>query len=978
MDETQDTEMFDSHTQAVTVDVMPEEQIKDKDEASLEDASKDEQQDVIDNSMEEGELRNVEEEENNNQAMRRCKYTEGQWSPLNPNGKKHYDREFLIQFQFHSTATTKPAGFPDIPGIVLEKPIFAAGSRGADYIDFNPKYFWPGKSGDKKDEASLEDSFKGEHQDVIDNNMEEGELRNVKEEGNNNRAMHRCKYTEGQWSPLNPNGKKHYDREFLIQFQFHSTATTKPAGFPDIPGIVLEKPIFAGADYIDFNPKYFWPGKSGGIKYTTSTDNCQYLTTTFKEAKSIHVDFHGEDHESALIFDNALGHPVVDAKVTFELDNQKGEPVFDSTSSCHRKCEPCSFDDEIREASGFCVKCLEYICSDCCRDHRRNKMTRDHLVLKGDDMPEDSTQYAKMNELMKCPVHADNDISFKCKDHGEFICLSCFAEKHRTCEHVLDIAENDYAEESSHVLLTQCDALKAKCRFLAEHREVAGNVLIKEREALESKVHAIAEELRSHIALLEARFKNKLGKLFRQGMFAISKETDLIGEHQANIDELRSLVSTVGSHGCKREVIIINKHIQDRLRKIDAKLCQSTGKKLRHLKLTQAIDKTSFTSLATLKLVNEHVIVHESLIQTQSSSDEITDACKHPEEETEENEVKPIKMKTTKYKIGVGKPDLSKQQTTYIPNVNTSKSTSDVLKTLTPMQNTSPNPNWFITNTLEKRSYNIKHSTNIASCYIIDCTVLPDGQIAILDYGNMSLKLCSPDFDITMMLQFNDRPVSICSEAMFTDDTIKIFISFANSKQIICYKVTPIAIAKAGNFSLSMYPICIRMVNCSLLILASNRKRLDNNFAKSDVVELSLRCQNGKIIKETKFNISDGSTFMQSKVISVSGSTLVSIAGREVAGYHFDPSLDRWIGMKLWFLATDQLLTYVEVDADGNAYICGKDKDVVQQVLISQNRLSVNRNFVTGVHLAACLSIDSERHRVIIGTKHDEIVVCTY
>lgn len=44
-----------------------------------------------------------------------------------------------------------------------------------------------------------------------------------------------------QWSPLNPEGKKHYDREFLLQFQNEYSAVQKPAGLPDIPDIILDK-----------------------------------------------------------------------------------------------------------------------------------------------------------------------------------------------------------------------------------------------------------------------------------------------------------------------------------------------------------------------------------------------------------------------------------------------------------------------------------------------------------------------------------------------------------------------------------------------------------------------------------------------------------------------------------------------------------------------------------------------------------------
>lgn len=55
-------------------------------------------------------------------------------------------------------------------------------------------------------------------------------------------SLNFCLYTwTDQWSPLNPEGKKHYDREFLLQFQYESAATSKPAGLPDIPDIVLDK-----------------------------------------------------------------------------------------------------------------------------------------------------------------------------------------------------------------------------------------------------------------------------------------------------------------------------------------------------------------------------------------------------------------------------------------------------------------------------------------------------------------------------------------------------------------------------------------------------------------------------------------------------------------------------------------------------------------------------------------------------------------
>uniref|UniRef100_A0A4W3H6T3 Eukaryotic translation initiation factor 4 gamma, 3b n=1 Tax=Callorhinchus milii TaxID=7868 RepID=A0A4W3H6T3_CALMI len=44
-----------------------------------------------------------------------------------------------------------------------------------------------------------------------------------------------------QWKPLNPEGKKRYDREFLLGFQFIPASIQKPEGLPAITDVVLDK-----------------------------------------------------------------------------------------------------------------------------------------------------------------------------------------------------------------------------------------------------------------------------------------------------------------------------------------------------------------------------------------------------------------------------------------------------------------------------------------------------------------------------------------------------------------------------------------------------------------------------------------------------------------------------------------------------------------------------------------------------------------
>lgn len=44
-----------------------------------------------------------------------------------------------------------------------------------------------------------------------------------------------------QWKPIDPEQKKHYDREFLLGFQFSSASMSKPEGLPAISDVVLDK-----------------------------------------------------------------------------------------------------------------------------------------------------------------------------------------------------------------------------------------------------------------------------------------------------------------------------------------------------------------------------------------------------------------------------------------------------------------------------------------------------------------------------------------------------------------------------------------------------------------------------------------------------------------------------------------------------------------------------------------------------------------
>ncbi|KFV52429.1 Eukaryotic translation initiation factor 4 gamma 3, partial [Tyto alba] len=58
-------------------------------------------------------------------------------------------------------------------------------------------------------------------------------------EGSSERPVYQ--YKPEQWKPLDPEGKKQYDREFLLDFQFMPACIQKPEGLPPISDVVLDK-----------------------------------------------------------------------------------------------------------------------------------------------------------------------------------------------------------------------------------------------------------------------------------------------------------------------------------------------------------------------------------------------------------------------------------------------------------------------------------------------------------------------------------------------------------------------------------------------------------------------------------------------------------------------------------------------------------------------------------------------------------------
>ncbi|XP_053390611.1 uncharacterized protein LOC128553474 [Mercenaria mercenaria] len=88
-------------------------------------------------------------------------------------------------------------------------------------------------------------------------------------------------------------------------------------------------------------------------------------------------------------------------------------------------CENCEKElGTVVTADGFCVECMEYLCSTCLRYHK--KYVPDHTLQDSANMPQDFC-------FEKCQIHKVELTKFYCKSCDQIACPKCKTEHHKEC-----------------------------------------------------------------------------------------------------------------------------------------------------------------------------------------------------------------------------------------------------------------------------------------------------------------------------------------------------------------------------------------------------------------------------------------------------------------------------------------------------------------------------------------------------------------
>ncbi|XP_052806466.1 uncharacterized protein LOC128235703 [Mya arenaria] len=596
--------------------------------------------------------------------------------------------------------------------------------------------------------------------------------------------------------------------------------------------------------------------------------------------------------------------------------NGKKEPTF---------CEPCKYDDSFEAATGYCVTCAEYLCHSCCRDQKRNKVTREHSLLKNDEIPADITPFKTIRQLSTCEYHPDIDIAYECEDHEALVCVFCLTESHRKCGNVHDLGVDDSAVSDVDVM----GALQERIQALQLQKEEQRKTIEIEQQEVKTNIQSLVTKWKDHITGLGNDLETKLNEVSLSKTKQLIKDIGGCQKVETEITINKTLIETLMKYGTKRHISVVLRRTSRARFDLKEKLKTLECQHQQNIALVNVKQLEALLTMAELSL-NEQDKDNNDILE--NTSDEV--------HVTLDSENKPT-----------DKIDRSIQ--TILPVlINEPKQRSSKLFA-------------------ERKSgqkitlFKVKTETDVSMCGIFAINLAEYG-VLVADYGNRKLKLFSRKFDFICENSLPGPPVDICCDGEYA------YVCYSNLKKVTKYRINTTSIWRCNEISTSYQPLSLTVFDSRLMILFANTENFDSTADDDVHIEIrtgsAIDCAIFKSDYEGLEDVKDAK-----RVFHFDASSIVLSENTRVSCYDVDTQAKKLTCRKWFYKSYHQNVLEkakgVAKDSEGNIYICGEDSNNVHQV--SSTNYRCNRVIVQNINSPVCVAVDDQKDRLIIGCRDD-------
>ncbi|XP_045205072.2 uncharacterized protein LOC123557585 [Mercenaria mercenaria] len=200
-----------------------------------------------------------------------------------------------------------------------------------------------------------------------------------------------------------------------------------------------------------------------------------------------------------------------------------GQP---STKDGELFCQPCSSDGDYVVAMGYCKNCNEYFCSACLRVHRKQSMSRNHVILEGKSMPKSLVPEVDVEPCSElCATHTNEIVKFYCSSHDKIGCGDCMVLEHKACkvERIQDIScsyfngpEHTMQVKTVGQFLQSLEDLGTCIQFAGEDMNATYSRAIADIKTFRKEVNIYLDKAEAEIMAEVNNWKKKTGKTFSE------------------------------------------------------------------------------------------------------------------------------------------------------------------------------------------------------------------------------------------------------------------------------------------------------------------------------------------------------------------------------------------------------------------------------------------------------------------------------
>ncbi|XP_060606183.1 E3 ubiquitin-protein ligase TRIM56-like [Ruditapes philippinarum] len=631
------------------------------------------------------------------------------------------------------------------------------------------------------------------------------------------------------------------------------------------------------------------------------------------------------------------------------------------------KCEPCLFENIEKEASTFCMDCSEHLCASCAREHRKNKLSRDHKLFEGEDISDKFTTIAIMKKMMHCPDHPDTVVMYKCEDHEKYICVTCLAECHRKCNTVNEIAKaktpvNENMNARVEKTLSQLqDTATASKRESEENISTYKDQLAKVQLQQQSLLSSIYEKLSQAKANLESETLNLVTKEVNDHERNLTKCKETCVEGQ----EFRKVFEFVMKFGNSVERSVIPNLILSRAEDLYETI-KAENMTEKSLIFETTLDMETIGNIANVSMVSA------SLNEQQGANTDVSvssDEIPRPVHTLEEKAESSVHLGPSKCNATTQTDEMALQ--TGSLDTRGGSSSSNITQHLT--------ENVKIPSLMKRNinqlgvSYKVRCPGDKARCKIYALEILPDERLIMIDKANTNLKLFTEHFSLVFTKGLHNVPFYMCH---VNDKTVAV--SF--EKSIETYDIETSNAHKVGHF-LTKTDVCS-------LAKVGDVQEIAILFEESNKPFIQIRnARTGRIFKTVNFENSCGVPYKFGEDgclrLLYKGAIAIIVSEFEKLHCYKSASTTGYAGenenvvQESWFYKSRdgsylKFISYLTADDEGNIYVCGRDSYNVHQ--ISKDDYRRNRIIISNIKKPLSVGVNSKRGYVVIGCHEDDYI----